>query len=53
MKPNYEAMSKSELRDYVLKRRDDIEAIRLLFQLPEGLEVKQYPPVSTEEGKPI
>lgn len=53
MKPNYQEMSKTELRNYVFEHRDDIEAIRLLFQIPEGLEVKRYPPVSTEEGTPI
>jgi hypothetical protein len=53
MKPNYEAMSKAELRAYVLEHRDDLEAIRLLFQIPNGVEIKRYPPVSTEEGIPI
>lgn len=53
MKPNYEAMSKAQLRAYVLGNRDDIEAIRLLFQIPSGVEIKRYPSVSTEEGTPI
>ena len=53
MKPNYEAMSKSELRAYVLKHREDLEAIRLLFAVPPGIEVKSYPPVTTEDGIPI
>ncbi|MDJ0745854.1 MAG: hypothetical protein QNJ32_21175 [Xenococcaceae cyanobacterium MO_167.B27] len=53
MKPNYEAMSKKELRTYVLEHRDDIEAIRLLFQIQDGVKVKRYPPVCTEEGMPI
>ena len=53
MKPNYEAMSKAELKAYVLEHRDDIEAIRLLFQIRDGVEVKCYPPVCTEEGTPI
>jgi hypothetical protein len=53
MKPNFEAMSKSELKAYVLKHRDDIEAIRFLFRVPLGVAVKRYPPVCTEEGVPI
>ena len=53
MKPNYEAMSKAELKAYFLKHRDDIQSIRLLFQILQGLKVKRYPPVSTEEGTPI
>jgi hypothetical protein len=53
MKPNFEAMSKAELKAYVLKHRDDIEAIRFLFCVPTGVVVKRYPPVCTEEGVPI
>ncbi len=53
MKPNYEAMSKAELRTYVLQHREDLEAIRLLFQIPDGVEVKRYPSVCTDEGIPI
>lgn len=53
MKPNFKAMSKAELKAYVLKHRDDLEAIRVLFQIPAGVEVKRYPPVCTEEGIPI
>ncbi len=53
MKPNYEAMSKAELKAYVLEHKEDLEAIRLLFAVPPGLEVKRYPPVATEEGLPI
>lgn len=53
MKPNYQAMTKAELRSYVLKHKEDLEAIRLLFQTPENLEVKRYPAVCTEEGTPI
>lgn len=53
MKPNFEAMNKAELKAYVLKHRDDLEAIRFLFRVPPGVEVKQYPPVCTEEGVPI
>ncbi|NEP14838.1 MAG: hypothetical protein F6K14_32530 [Symploca sp. SIO2C1] len=53
MKPNFEAMSKAELKAYVLEHRDDLEAIRFLFRVPPGAEVKRYPPVCTEEGVPI
>ena len=53
MKPNFEAMSKAELKAYVLEHRDDLEAIRLLFRVPPGVEVKRYPSVCTEEGIPI
>jgi len=31
MKPNFEAMSKAELKAYVLSHRDDDEAIRVFF----------------------
>ena len=53
MKPNFEAMSKVELKAYVLKHRDDLEAIRFLFRIPPGVEVKRYPPICTEDGVPI
>jgi hypothetical protein len=53
MKPNFETMNKAELKTYVLEHRDDLEAIRYLFRIPPGVEVKKYPPVCTEEGVPI
>ena len=53
MKPNFEAMSKAELKAYVLEHRDDLEAIRLLFRVPPGVEVKRYSSICTEEGIPI
>jgi hypothetical protein len=31
MKPNFDEMSKAELKAYVLSHRDDDEAIRVLF----------------------
>lgn len=37
----------------MLKHRNDLEAIRLFFQIPPGVEVKRYPPICTEEGIPI
>jgi hypothetical protein len=46
-------MSKAELKAYVLEHREDMEAMRLLFQVPPGVEVKRYPSVVTEEGIPI
>lgn len=53
MKPNYERMNKEELRAYVLKHRDDDEAIRRLFQIQDGVQIKRYPPVCDEQGIPI
>ncbi len=53
MKPDYEAMNKAELKAYVLEHREDIEAIRLLFQIQDDVDIKKYPPVCTEEGIPI
>jgi len=53
MKPNFEAMSKSELTAYVLENRNDLEAIRILFRTPPGTEVKRYPPMFTPAGEPI
>jgi hypothetical protein len=53
MKPNYKTMNKSELKKYVLENREDIEAIRLLFQSRDNEQIKRYPPVCTEEGIPI
>ena len=53
MKPNYEAMNRKQLRAYVLEHRDDIKAIRRLFQISNREEVKRYPPVCDDEGKPI
>jgi len=53
MKPDYTAMSKEELKTYVLQNREDIEAIRALFETPPDVEIKRYPPVVTEDGTPI
>ncbi len=52
MKPNFEEMSIPDLRAYVLKHRDDIEAIRALFYHP-SLKWKTMPPMFTQEGVPI
>jgi hypothetical protein len=52
MRPNFEEMSVPDLRAYVLKHRDDIEAIRVLFHHPT-LKWKTMPPMFTQEGVPI
>ncbi len=53
MKPNYEAMTKSELRKYVLNHKDDMEAIRLLFKAPNESQIHRYPSICTEDGETI
>lgn len=53
MKPNFAQMSKAELKAYVRANRDDIEAIRFLFQVPPGVEPKRYPPMYNDDGTPI
>jgi hypothetical protein len=53
MSNNFEQMSKSELTTYVLENRHDLEAIRYLFRTPPGVKVKTYPPMFTDDGKPI
>lgn len=52
MSQNFEQMSKSELTAYVLENRNDLEAMRYLFRIPPGVEVKRYPPMY-KNGKPI
>lgn len=54
MKPNFEKMSKAELKAYVLAHRDDDEAIHALFsrRTPDS-EATIYPSMFTEEGLPI
>ncbi len=42
MKPDYQSLTKKELKAYILEYRDDIEAIRLLFQVPSGIDIKRY-----------
>lgn len=55
MKPNFEEMSKAELKAYVLAHREDDEAIRVLFarRHPPDSEVTWYGPLCTPEGVPI
>src|SRR4028118_727588 len=55
MKPNFEAMSKAELKAYVLSHRDDDEAIRVFFgrRNPPDSKATWYGPMCTPEGLPI
>lgn len=53
MKPDFTTLTKAQLREYVLANRDDIDAIRLLFTPPEGVEIKQYPAIYDENGRLI
>ena len=55
MKPNFDQMSKAELKAYVLSHRDDDEAIRALFSRrnPPDSEATWYGPMCTPEGVPI
>ncbi len=55
MKPNFDAMSKAELKAYVLAHREDDEGIRALFSRrnPPDSEARWYPPLCTPEGVPI
>lgn len=52
MRPNFEEMSKAELKAYVLEHRDDIEAVRSLFSRrnPPDSEATWYGPMFTKEG---
>ncbi|MFB2838436.1 DUF6887 family protein [Floridanema evergladense] len=54
MKPNFENMSKAELKAYILAHRNDNEAIHALFsrRTPDS-EATIYPCIFTEEGLPI
>jgi hypothetical protein len=55
MKPNFDEMSKAELKAYVLSHRGDDEAIRVLFSRrnPPDSEATWYGPMCTPEGVPI
>ncbi|MBC7969002.1 MAG: hypothetical protein H7Z11_02510 [Verrucomicrobia bacterium] len=50
MKPNYDAMSWSELRAYILSHRDDLDALEALYarRSPDS-EATWYTPPKTEE----
>ncbi|MEG4813856.1 DUF6887 family protein [Microcoleus sp. K5-D4] len=55
MKPNFEEMSRSELKAYVLSHRDDDEAIRIFFgrRNPPDSKATWYGPMCNAEGAPI
>ena len=55
MKPNFEEMSRAELKAYVLSHRDDDEAIRVFFgrRNPPDSQATWYGPMCTPEGVPI
>jgi len=53
MKPNFSEMSRDELRAYVLDHRDDLEAMRLFFNVPPKNDVKRYPSMFDDDGQPI
>lgn len=55
MKPNFDEMSRSELKAYVLSHRDDDEAIRVFFgrRNPPDSQATWYGPMCTPEGVPI
>ncbi len=55
MKPNFDEMSRTELKAYVLSHRDDDEAIRIFFgrRNPPDSEATWYGPMTTPEGLPI
>ena len=50
MKPNFEIMSKAELRAYVLKHKEDKEALRALMSRRDPNSIKYNVP-NTEEGR--
>ncbi len=49
MKPNFERMTKAELRTYVLKHRDDLEALRSLMSRRDP-KASRYSFPDTPEG---
>ena len=54
MKPNFAQMSRSELKAYVRRNRDDLEALDILVsrRTPDS-EATWYAPMVTAEGIPI
>ncbi len=50
MKPNFEIMSKAELRAYVLQHKEDKEALRALMSRRDPNSIKYNFP-NTEEGR--
>lgn len=49
MKPNFDEMTKSELRAYVLAHREDLDAIEALFSLHSGSETMLFHLPNNEE----
>jgi hypothetical protein len=51
MKPNYDEMSNSELRTYILANRQDIEAVEVFFarRSPDAQATWYAPPKTPEE----
>ena len=50
MNPNYDAMTRTELRTYVLEHRDDLAAIKALFDRPRPDRASiKFPFPDTEE----
>lgn len=50
MKPNFNQMTRAELRTYVLQHREDLEALRVLMSRRNPNAVKYNFP-NTEEGR--
>ena len=48
MKPNYSEMTRKELRAYVIRNREDEEAIEYLIRTAK-MDGKKYPLATTEE----
>ncbi len=51
MSPDYNAMSWSELRAYILTHRDDLDALEVMYarRSPDSEAVWFYPPKTEEE----
>lgn len=50
MNPDFSAMTRSELKRYVLSHREDMEAMRELFVNRSDPNAKVYPADFSEEG---
>lgn len=53
MKPNYDTMTNTELRSYILEHRDDLDAIEAFFarRSPDSEAVWFTPPQTAAEWK--
>lgn len=49
-KPDFSKMSRQELRRYIIKHRNDEEAIHELFVNRHNPNARKYPPPLDEEG---